>query len=61
MIIVVDMQNDFVKPGGKLVVSTAAATVEPIRQLLARARAKGVRIFYTQDTHYEGDLEFSMG
>ncbi|MEM4811013.1 MAG: isochorismatase family protein, partial [Thermofilum sp.] len=41
-IIVVDMQNDFVKPGGKLVVPTAAATVEPIRQLLARARAKGV-------------------
>ncbi|MEM0093347.1 MAG: isochorismatase family cysteine hydrolase [Thermofilum sp.] len=59
-IIVVDMQNDFVKPGGKLVVPTAAATVEPIKQLLARARAKGVRIFYTQDTHYEGDPEFSI-
>lgn len=59
-VIVVDMQNDFVKPGGKLVVPAAAATVEPIKQLLARARARGVRVFYTQDTHYEGDPEFSI-
>jgi len=59
-VIVVDMQNDFVKPGGKLVVPTALKTVEPIRRLLERARARGVRVFYTQDTHYEGDPEFSI-
>lgn len=59
-LIVVDMQNDFVKPGGRLVVPAAANTIEPIKQLLARARARGVRVFYTQDTHYEGDPEFSI-
>jgi len=59
-VIVVDMQNDFVKPGGKLVVPTALGTIEPIRRLLERARASGVKVIYTQDTHYEGDPEFEI-
>lgn len=59
-VIVVDMQNDFVKPGGKLVVPTAAKTIEPIRRLLEKARASGVMVIYTQDTHYEGDPEFQI-
>lgn len=59
-VIVVDMQNDFVKPGGKLRVPTAEATVEPIKRLLNKARSAGARVFYTQDTHYEGDPEFSI-
>ena len=59
-VIVVDMQNDFVKPKGKLYVPTAEETIEPIRKLLGKARAHGVKIFYTQDTHYEGDPEFEI-
>lgn len=59
-VVVVDMQNDFVKPGGKLVVPAAAKTIEPIRRLLEKARSKGVKVFYTQDTHYEGDPEFAI-
>ncbi len=59
-VIVVDMQNDFVKPEGKLFVPSAPATVEPIKRLLEKARAAGVRIFYTQDTHWEGDPEFKI-
>jgi len=59
-VIVVDMQNDFVKPEGKLYVPTAQATIEPIRRLLDRARAAGARVFYTQDTHYDGDPEFEI-
>jgi len=59
-VIVVDMQNDFVKPEGRLYVPTAQATVEPIRRLLERARAAGARVFYTQDTHYDGDPEFEI-
>ena len=59
-VIVVDMQNDFVKPEGKLFVPTAPATIEPIRRLLEKARAAGVRVFYTQDTHWEGDPEFKI-
>ena len=58
--IVVDMQNDFVKPQGKLYVPTAPLTIEPIRRLLEKARAASVKIFYTQDTHYDGDPEFEI-
>ncbi len=59
-VIVVDMQNDFVKPQGRLFVPTAPATIEPIRRLLSRARSAGARVFYTQDTHYDGDPEFAI-
>ena len=59
-IIVVDMQNDFVKPGGSLVVPDAMATVPAIQDLVARGREKGVRIAYTQDTHLEGDKEWTI-
>ncbi|MEB3787995.1 MAG: cysteine hydrolase [Desulfurococcales archaeon] len=59
-VIVVDMQNDFVKPEGKLYVPTAQKTVEPIRRLLDKARKAGVRVFYTQDTHYDNDPEYKI-
>ena len=59
-LIVVDMQNDFVKPGGALVVENAAATIPAIWRLLALARAKGMKVFFTQDTHEEGDIEFPI-
>lgn len=59
-VIVVDMQNDFVKPGGKLVVPTARDTIEPISRLLKKARESGARVFYTKDTHYQGDPEFAI-
>jgi nicotinamidase-related amidase len=59
-LIVVDMQNDFVKPGGALVVESAAATIPAIQRLLGFARRYEMRVFYTQDTHQEGDLEFPI-
>ncbi|MDQ7843505.1 MAG: isochorismatase family cysteine hydrolase [Armatimonadota bacterium] len=59
-LIVVDMQNDFVKPGGALVVASAQQTVPAIQRLLALARARGLAIFYTQDTHEPGDIEFPI-
>ena len=59
-LIIVDMQNDFVKPGGALVVETAAATIPAIQRLLTLARAKGMKVFFTQDTHEEGDIEFPI-
>ena len=37
-LIVVDMQNGFVKDGGALVVPDAAATLDNLQSLLARAR-----------------------
>ena len=59
-VIVVDMQNDFIKPGGSLVVPTASETLPAIRSLLERARQAGVRVVYTQDTHREGDPEWQI-
>ncbi len=59
-VIVVDMQNDFVKEGGTLVVPDAAATIPRIQGLLERARRAGTRIAYTQDTHFEGDPEWAI-
>jgi len=59
-LIVVDMQNDFVKPGGALVVESAAGTIPAVQRLLTLARARGMRVFYTQDTHQEGDPEFPI-
>lgn len=59
-LIIVDMQNDFVKPGGRLRVPSAEATIEPIRRLLERARKHGVMTIFTQDTHYWRDPEFDI-
>src|SRR5436853_4125909 len=59
-VIVVDMQNDFVKPGGALVVPAAAETIGNIQTLLTTARAQNVPIAYTQDTHYAGDQEWQI-
>ncbi len=54
------MQNDFVTPGGKLVVPAAEGTLPAISGLLAHARAAGVHVAYTQDTHMEGDPEWEI-
>lgn len=59
-VVVVDMQNDFIKEGGSLVVPSAIETVPVIRRLLRDARKAGVRIAYTQDTQVEGDPEFDI-
>ncbi len=59
-LIVVDMQNDFVKEGGALVVPDAEATIPKIRDLLDLARQSGMKVVYSQDTHDEGDPEWEI-
>jgi nicotinamidase-related amidase len=59
-IIIVDMQNDFVKAEGSLEVPTARETVPHIRKMLKRARQQGVIVTYTQDTAVEDDPEFDI-
>jgi nicotinamidase-related amidase len=59
-LIVIDMQNDFVKPGGSLLVPEAEATVPAIKKLVDLARAGRMRIVYTQDTHREGDPQWEV-
>ena len=57
---VIDMQNDFVKEGGGLLVPDAEATVPEIQRLLELARASRIRIVYSQDTHRPGDPEWEI-
>jgi nicotinamidase-related amidase len=59
-LLVIDMQNDFVKRGGSLPVPDAEATVPAIERLLGRARANGIHIIYSQDTHRPGDPEWKI-
>ena len=59
-LIVVDMQNDFVKEGGALLVPGAAATIPQIVHLLELARDSGMRVVFSQDTHDDGDPEWEI-
>jgi nicotinamidase-related amidase len=59
-LVVIDMQNDFVKPGGGLLVPDAESTVPAVRRLLDLARASGMRVVYSQDTHRQGDPEWEL-
>src|SRR5215217_9616690 len=59
-LIVVDMQNDFVKEGGSLVVPDAEGTIPAVRGLLDLARQSGMKVVFTQDTHTEDDPEWDI-
>ncbi|MDQ6434823.1 isochorismatase family cysteine hydrolase [Mesorhizobium sp. LHD-90] len=47
-LLIVDMQNDFVRIGAPLEVPDARATIEPIRRLIAAFRALGRPVVYTR-------------
>jgi nicotinamidase-related amidase len=59
-LIIGDMQNDFVKEGGTLVVPDAEGTIPAIRNLLDLARESGMRVVFVQDTHRAGDPEWEI-
>ncbi len=59
-LVVVDMQEDFVAEWGALPVPGARETVPRIRRLIDFARAAGLPVIYTQDTHREGDPEWAI-
>ena len=59
-LIIVDMQNDFVKREGKLYVPDAEKTIPAIKKILEMARNTGALIVYTQDWHGRDDPEFRI-
>jgi len=59
-LLVVDMQNDFVKEGGSLRVPDAEGTIPQIRALLDLAHNTGMEVVYSQDTHNDGDPEWEI-
>ncbi|RLI29554.1 MAG: hypothetical protein DRO46_02290 [Candidatus Hecatellales archaeon] len=66
VLIIVDMQNDFCKVGGALGPQDKAGeqaitnVALKIRELKERGKAKGMKVIYTQDYHYENDPEFKI-
>jgi nicotinamidase-related amidase len=59
-LLIVDMLNDFVKPGAPLEVPGARNIVPALRRELENARSSGVPVFYLCDAHDENDPEFSI-
>jgi nicotinamidase-related amidase len=59
-LVIVDMQNDFVRDGGSLRVPDAEPTIPAIASLLELARLHAMRVVFTQDTHRDGDPEWRI-
>ena len=60
VLLVVDMQNDFAHPEGALYNPDAEESIPVIAGLVDRAREASVPVWYTQDTHREGDPEWDV-
>ncbi|WP_339105026.1 isochorismatase family cysteine hydrolase [Haloterrigena salinisoli] len=50
-VVVVDMQNGFCHPDGSLYAPGSETVIEPIADLVERAREAGARVIYTRDVH----------
>lgn len=59
VLIVVDMQNDFVAEGGVLSFPAAREVLPFVREKVREALGRGEEVVFTLDTHREGDLEFT--
>jgi nicotinamidase-related amidase len=59
MLVIVDVQNDFVKPGGIIYLGSPAENViNPIKQLLNKARSAGIRVLFTKSWYQPNDPRF---
>ncbi|MCY3761869.1 MAG: cysteine hydrolase [Gemmatimonadetes bacterium] len=60
-VIVVDMQNGFMSPGGTLYCGDEAREIiAPLRARVEREKSAGAALFFTRDTHAPDDAEFEM-
>ncbi len=59
LLIVVDMQNDFID--GTLGTAEAVAIVDNVAAKIRAARAEGTEVWFTRDTHEENYLETQEG
>jgi ureidoacrylate peracid hydrolase len=50
-ILVVDMLNEFLEPGGEMVLLSGRSVIEPINRLLAAGREMGTRVVWLCDEH----------
>lgn len=59
-LVVIDCQNDFVRPTGKLAVPGAEAIIPNIVKLVKHAQHLGIKIVFTQDWHPKTSEEFKV-
>jgi nicotinamidase-related amidase len=50
-LVVVDMQNGFCHPDGSLYAPDSEAAIEPVSELVDRARGAGAHVVFTRDVH----------
>lgn len=50
-LLIIDMQNDFVRPDGVMPVAGAEAIVEPVRRVLEAFRTRGLPVFHVVRVH----------
>jgi len=58
-LVVVDMLNDFVRPGAPLEVPETRAILPALRRRIAKARREGELVVYVCDSHRKNDREFA--
>jgi nicotinamidase-related amidase len=58
-LVIIDMLNDFIRPGRSLYVPGAEAIVPVIRELAAAVRARGLPVIQLTDAHAPDDPEFA--
>jgi nicotinamidase-related amidase len=56
-VVVVDVQNGFCHPNGSLHAPASEACVEPVTDLVGRARDADARVVYTRDVHPPGQFD----
>ncbi|MEF8777154.1 MAG: isochorismatase family cysteine hydrolase, partial [Haloarculaceae archaeon] len=56
-LVVVDMQNAFCHPDGTLYAPGSEAAIDPVEDLVARARDAGAGLVFTRDVHTEAQFE----
>lgn len=59
-LVIVDMQEDFVRPHGKLPVPNAEDIIKNIKLLVEQAGKNNIKIIYTRDWHDKNDKEFEI-
>jgi nicotinamidase-related amidase len=59
-LLIIDVQNDFANPSGRLYARGAERVIPPIKHILSSARNAGVIVIYTQDWHVRDDPEFKI-
>ncbi|ABS60492.1 MULTISPECIES: cysteine hydrolase family protein [Fervidobacterium] len=59
-LLIVDLQNDFAKPGGALYFPGAENVIPNIVKIVEEFKAQNLPIIYTKDWHEDNDYEFSI-